>query len=102
MYAGYRNIVGLELLWMIHWVTLKFVDYAARIHRKNTVHRLTDIEQNTQTCVAMEIATKDTAELQNRNRDSAPVTKFKVTPKPIKKKRQKKAKYLRCGREVHE
>lgn len=38
----------------------------------------------------MEIATKDTATLQNRNRDSAPVNKFQVTPKPINNDRKKR------------
>lgn len=42
----------------------------------------------------METATKDAAELQNRNRDSAPVNKIKVTPKAIKKQRQKEAKWF--------
>lgn len=36
-------------------------------------------------CVAMETATKDAAELQNRNRESATAKASKVTPKPIKK-----------------
>lgn len=40
-------------------------------------------------CVALETATIDAAELQYRNRDPAPVNKFKITPKPIKTQRQK-------------
>lgn len=39
----------------------------------------------------MEIATKDTAKLQNRNRDSAPVNKFQVTPIPIHNDRKKQS-----------
>lgn len=66
---------------------------------KNTQKKLLSIDKLTlnkalEICVAMETATKDAAELQNRNRDSAPVNKIKVTPKPIKKQWQKGAKWF--------
>lgn len=50
----------------------------------------------------METATKDAAELQNRNNESERINKLKVTLKPIKKQRQKKAKCFRCRREGYE